>query len=125
MPKSRVVLPDVLLIAGTLLLALLALFPRAVYREAAYFSVLSESGEQILPLSEDARLSIVSNGIALTIVCENGRVAVIDSDCGDGICVQTGEISLAGETIVCLPAKVAVSVIGTEKERTDEDFIVG
>ena len=44
---------------------------------------------------------------------EAGRVCVIDADCKDGICVNTGWISGTFKPIVCLPHKVVVKI---EKE---------
>lgn len=44
------------------------------------------------------------------IVIENGEVRVSEADCPDEICVKHRSISKVGETIVCLPHKLVVSV---------------
>ena len=45
-----------------------------------------------------------------TVVILNGKCSVIDADCRDGICVNRGEISKIGESIVCLPHKLIVEI---------------
>ena len=125
MPKSRVTVPDILLIAGWILLAVLLLLPRTSAEESVYFVVSSDRGKAEYPLHKDTQFSVTSNGITLTVVCKNGQVWVTDSDCGDKICVQTGPIGKPGESIVCLPAKTAITVTGSEEEASDEDFIIG
>lgn len=49
-------------------------------------------------------------------------VCVAQSDCPTGDCVRTGVISRAGESIVCLPGRIVVTLVGTQ---TDFDMIAG
>lgn len=57
-----------------------------------------------------------------TIRVENGRIAVIDADCDDKICVQQGYVSDASHPIVCLPHKLSITVTGNDGEY---DAVVG
>ena len=41
-----------------------------------------------------------------------GFAAVTEANCGDHTCVRTGQISRAGETIICLPHKLVVEIVG-------------
>ena len=50
------------------------------------------------------------NGIILEIKCENGTIKVVSSECPDKICVKKGEISMSNENIVCLPAKIIITI---------------
>lgn len=59
-----------------------------------------------LPLSEDRTLELGGN----TVEIKNGKVRMIWADCENQLCVSQGEISGAGETIICLPHKVSVAV---------------
>lgn len=127
MPKTRVTVSDILLLAGFVLLAVLLLLTRhtAADNASLSFTVLTEEGKKQYPLQENMQFSVTSNGITLTVVCKNGQVSVTDSGCSDRICVRTGWIGKPGESIVCLPAKIAITVTTGEKEASDEDFIIG
>lgn len=46
------------------------------------------------------------------IVIEKGKVSVIDANCPDKICVEHKEIDSVGETIICLPHKLIVEIVG-------------
>lgn len=46
------------------------------------------------------------------VVIDNREVYMESADCPDKVCVKTGRISRAGETIVCLPHKVVVEIKG-------------
>ena len=49
-------------------------------------------------------------------------VRVSDSDCPGQDCVHTGAISRAGQSIVCLPAQVVISLVGAS---SDVDAVLG
>ena len=63
-----------------------------------------------------------------TLVIKEGRADMIFADCPDQICVKHAPISNVGETIICLPNKVVVtieSLTGNEKTaQTEIDVIV-
>lgn len=48
----------------------------------------------------------------LTVVVEEGSIHVEDADCPDKICERMGKISKAGETIICLPNRVVIKILG-------------
>lgn len=60
-------------------------------------------------LGTDQILTLHGNSHTLTVVIENGTVYVRESDCPDGLC-RAGHISRDGETLVCLPAGIVLSV---------------
>ena len=45
------------------------------------------------------------------------------SNCKNQICVNTGEISDKGETIVCLPNYVIVEIIGTGEGGEEDESV--
>ena len=47
---------------------------------------------------------------------KDGKVSVTEADCPDKVCVNTGEISKSGDTIVCLPHKLVVEIEGSTSE---------
>lgn len=48
----------------------------------------------------------------ITVVIKNGEVWATDADCPDKTCERTGKISRPGQSIVCLPNGVVVSIVG-------------
>lgn len=88
----------------------IALGAWAIYRKPALSVVISEGGKtRTLPIDADATVVLEH----LTVHIEGGKVWVTDADCADGICVETGAISRAGQRIVCLPNAVIISLEGS------------
>ena len=90
---------------------------------AAALFLLSEQGRQVqvtvdgtvvatLPLDTDTTRVIEGAGGSNRVVIKDGRVRVEEADCPDGLCVGQGAISRAGQTIVCLPHRLVVTVLG-------------
>ena len=112
---------DILLILAALLLAGIVWGVRTLTKRHGGEAVVTVDGETVavLPLREDtayalnsAFLGLAEEGFANVIVVENGRVCVKDASCPDRVCVRTGWIEYAGESIVCLPHKLVVTVRG-------------
>ena len=81
---------------------------------------------QSYSLSENTEFEIKTgknNSNYNIVVIENGKVRVTDADCPDGICKEYRAISYVGQTIVCLPHKVVVEIVG-ENTKTDLDVAV-
>ncbi len=53
------------------------------------------------------------------LVIEEGKVFILEADCPDKLCVRQKEIDKNGESIVCLPHKLVVSVTGGEEREID------
>ena len=60
----------------------------------------------------------------VTVVMSNSGVLVKNSACPDKLCEHTGEINSVGQSIVCLPAKISVSLVTTDVENS-LDAVVG
>lgn len=77
--------------------------------------VVSRDGvvEERLPLSEDTRLLLKdASGNENLLVIEGGSVRLEDADCPDRLCVRQGAISRSGESIICLPHKLVITIEG-------------
>ena len=59
----------------------------------------------------------------LTVVIENNSVYIKDACCPDRLCEHTGEIHSANQSIVCLPAKVSVTL--ESGSGSELDVVVG
>ena len=109
--KKEIFLPLLLLLG----LCAWAFWPKAEGNTVA----VTVDGEEVLSLNLNAAGEYALegyNGFSLTVVVENGFVRVEDSTCPDLICQNHDPISKAGEQIVCLPARIVVSVTGEEAE---------
>ncbi len=102
---------DLTLLGVLLLLALLC--------TAIYFLYFHKQGSLVLvtvdgslygeySLNEDLILDLGTNRLQI----QNGRVSMLEADCPDLICVHHKAISRTGETIICLPNRIIVQILG-------------
>jgi hypothetical protein len=75
-------------------------------------------------LSGPEERTYTSNGYTLRVAFGPESAQVTVSDCPTQDCVHTGRISRAGQSIVCLPAQVAVQLVGAATP-DGPDVIVG
>ncbi len=74
---------------------------------------------QTLPLDENTSYDISTALGKNTLVIEDGYAFMSEADCPDGICVKHRKINKNGESIICLPHKVVVSVVSAENSEVD------
>ena len=105
---------DVILVAVLLALGgALALFLYAARQDGGYVSVTVDGDVVMeLPLSEDAWIVLGEGEHTNTLVIENRRARVVEATCPDQICVNQWPVQYEGESIVCLPHKLVVTVRG-------------
>ena len=106
---------DLLFIAAILLAAGLAfLFFRPQPSESLSRAEISVDGRTAmeLDLSEDQVLTVDGAGGGYNrIQVRDGAVSVLEASCPDKVCVHTGTVRYPGETIVCLPNRMIITVI--------------
>jgi len=79
-------------------------------------------GALVQELALDKNASYVIRGeFSNTVVVENGSVFIAESDCPGADCVHSGAISSAGRSIVCLPNRAEVRIVGAQSE---VDFVL-
>lgn len=108
---------DILLVLALLLLAGAVWGALHLLKKQGGEAVISVDGQIVerLPLDSDTSVTMnTEDGHFNTVTVENGRVRVSEADCPDRICVRQGWIQYAGESIVCLPHKLVVTVHGGE-----------
>ena len=114
---------DLLAALAVLLVAVLLLWHPWRTRDAGKTVVIVTPDQTFeYALSEDTAFQIESRGITLFVTIMNGEVDVYKSDCSDGVCVNSAPISRTGETIVCAPAGVSITVKGGDG---DVDHVAG
>ena len=122
--KSPKVKNDIIFIA--VLLALIAVLG-AVYifsRGEGDTVTVTVGGELYgeYPLSEDRTVEIKNGDAVNLLIIEGGKAFVGSASCPDGICVSHKPISRDGESIICLPNEVVVTV--RKKSADTPDIIV-
>lgn len=83
---------------------------------------VSVDGEIVmtLPLSEDTEVMISGfDGGENLLVISDGKAEIESASCPDGVCVRHYAISRDGESIICLPNRVVVTIRGGEKGEVD------
>ena len=77
--------------------------------------IVSADGQEItrVPLAQYGTHTYENNGYTLTVRAADGAVRVSESDCPGQDCVHSGSITRAGQSIVCLPARLIVELSGT------------
>ena len=75
-------------------------------------------------LKEPTEMLVEANGYQLHLLLSPEGIVMAESDCPTQDCVHTGTIRRSGQSIVCLPARVVVTLEGTV---TDDgpDLVIG
>ncbi|MFV0517263.1 MAG: NusG domain II-containing protein [Aminipila sp.] len=71
------------------------------------------------PLVENREITVEQNNHTNEIIIKDGRVSMSFSDCSNQVCVHTGSISQTTQSIICLPNKVMVQIIGKGEPEYD------
>lgn len=127
--RTRFSFADVLVILTLLAVAALLLlgFLRSAGTASSENLLVIRTPTETLtyPLSADRTVTISSGNITLTVEIRDGRARVSDSDCPDKICQRTGWISRKGETVICAPAAVRLTVTDPKGGVGDADSVIG
>ena len=109
--KADIVLLIVLLVLG---LAATLVLARTGTGSPADSKVVIKSGGEIYgryPLSEDSEIEVPAPSEGEnTVTIKGGSVSVSSASCKNQICVRHGSISKSGESIVCLPNRLIVTI---------------
>lgn len=104
---------DIVLVVAVLSVAVVVLIVTGSHgKEGSYVSVMVQNTE-IARYSLGADGIYAINGGTNTIEIKDGRVRMLEAECPNHLCVHQGWVRFEGQSIVCLPNKVTVSVCGT------------
>ena len=114
--RADVLLPAAVLLAAALVWLGLYLgrSPGAVVRITADGELYGE-----YPLNEPAEIRI-DRGEDYNILVIDGKTAeMLQADCPDKLCVKQGKIQYDGQSIICLPHKLTVEILGGKAGETN------
>lgn len=75
--------------------------------------VVIEEGNEVVGsyrLSEDRTIPVQGPLGISTVVIEDGVVYMADSPCSNKVCIDMGRISDKGDSIICLPNRVYITI---------------
>ena len=118
--KKRVFISksDIIIIAAVLVFAALLLIPSALKKDRLTAEIcVNGKTEYTIELNEvEKEYDIPIGGrIPVTITVGRGYIFFKESGCPDRLCVKSGRLYKNGQSAACLPARVVISVKGSEK----------
>ncbi|MBQ6887588.1 MAG: NusG domain II-containing protein [Lachnospiraceae bacterium] len=125
MKKEKIIRKNDMLFATAMLIiaVVVYLFVQFIYGKEGVYVQVTVNGEVYgeYSLNQDIRMCIddgQTDGFNVFVI-KDGKVSVTEADCPDKLCVKQRAISKNGESIVCLPHKLVISVIGGEEAEYD------
>lgn len=103
---------DIILISSFCIIAIIIfviLYATKSKGETAYITINGKEYKRI-STSEDNELRIETEYGYNTVVVKSGEVYVESADCDNHSCMHQGKIKNSGETIVCLPHKLIITI---------------
>ena len=110
---------DVYLIASLLIVSIVAVGVIFLTRKGGDHVIVEISGERVGEYSLRVNGEYELNDGTNILVIENGEAYLSYANCPDRTCVRTGKVKYAGQSIVCLPNKVTVTVKGNTQGGVD------
>ena len=110
--QKKLIRNDFILIALIIIVAVVSFLVFKFTQKSGVCVNVSVDGKTIAeyPLNKDLKKDIITDYGKNVLVIENGEAYVLEADCPDKICVGHRAISKTGESIVCLPHKLVVSI---------------
>ncbi len=108
---------DLILIAVCLFVSLALWAVVSLTKKPGETVVVTVAGEEFgrYPLNEEREVVIETEKGKNVLTIKDGYADITDATCPDGLCERQRKIDESGETLVCLPNKVTVTVIGSEE----------
>lgn len=118
---SFLTIGDKILVGLVLLIAVASFGTTHLLRDVGSQVLIESNGELFGKYDLFGKETIVVHGaIGTTVVrIQDGRVRVVQSDCREKICVNTGQVQKTGDTIVCVPNRVVVLIVGGNNKKID------
>ncbi len=76
--------------------------------------VVTHDGKIILEgeLSKDSEYSINGSLGQMKLLVKDGKISVVKSNCPRKLCIKRGSISKQGDSIICVPNRVIITIQG-------------
>ena len=117
--------PDAVVAAAVAVLAVACawLIWRGAGQGGALEAVVSVDGSEEFAVSLEGlgrtEHTVSANGYTLTLALFPDGAEMTHADCPTQDCVRTGRVTRPGQSIVCLPARVSVTLAGSAEDGVD------
>ena len=113
---------DLILIIGALLAALLIWLWILLNGSPGAHAIVSVDGQNVSrhALTQDADIYIGDGDHHNRLIIQAGAARISEASCPDGLCIAQGSVSFSGQSIVCLPNKTTITIVGGESIHIDE-----
>ena len=115
---------DIMLAAALLLVAAGAFLIFTLTARTGASVTVTQNGTQIAsyPLGEDRTVTLTDDsGGENVLVIKGGEAYVESANCRDGICADHRPVKYEGESIVCLPHGLVITVVGAADSGVDTE----
>ena len=110
---------DIIVIAALLLISLAILLVVQLTKEEGAYAEVTVDGNVVGKYSLDIDGVYTLNGGTNIITVVGGEVYMSYADCPDHVCENTGRVRYVGQTIICLPNRLAITIIGNADDAVD------
>ena len=107
---------DIIIVAAILLVSIGLLLIVTLSKEEGSVAVVEINGVVVAEYALDKNGVYSLNGGTNVLVIEDGVAYLNYSNCPDHTCERTGKIRYVGQTIVCLPNKITITITGEATE---------
>lgn len=110
---------DIILIGALLIIAIMSIIILFSCSSSDDLKAVVYYDDQIvleIDLSVDDEYVVSGKISDIKILVANKKLSVIDSKCSDRICINQGSISMANQTITCLPNEIYIKLVSSRPE---------
>jgi hypothetical protein len=103
---------DLILLLGIVLVAALVLVAFHLLKADGATVEVTKNGKKIAeyPLTQNAEIRLDGAAGHAILIIEDGQAYIKEASCPDKLCIKQGKINKNGETVICLPNKLVVTV---------------
>jgi hypothetical protein len=111
---SIVTLADKILFAVLVCLTAASFGVKNIFASEGSIVIIELAGNAVYKgdLLENRKVTVTGKFGDVRIQIRDGKVGVVSAECPNKVCVRTGWRSLAGESIICVPNRVLVKILG-------------
>lgn len=110
---------DFILIGAIVAVIAIAIAVLSLPKKAGDYVIIRVNGNEVAKysLSQDGEYEL--NGGTNVLRIENGKAYLVSANCPDHLCVKQGKVDQSGETIICLPNRLTVTVYSAEESEVE------